>query len=131
MKGCNVVLPISGKPCVSGLCHADFIHHVAFRDDGRIEIYNAVTGSSACLPVRALEMSLWLVGRWTGSCAASVHWEFQGVFDSRARAEAACRDESYCVMPVALNKEIPHETSDFPHAYYPRAGQTADVPPID
>jgi len=50
----------------------------------------------------------------------TVHeWEFQGVFDSEAKAVAACRTEAWFVMPCKLNEELPAETMVAP-GYYPR-----------
>lgn len=37
-------------------------------------------------------------------------WEFQGLFSSKQKAEAACRNENYCVSgPYELDKELPDE----------------------
>lgn len=65
-------------------------------------------------------MTLYCVFQFKGACEAAPHIEFQGVFDSRERAEAACRDETYCVAQETLNQELPHETVVAP-GYYPKA----------
>jgi hypothetical protein len=47
--------------------------------------------------------------------------EFVGVFDSKSKAEAACRDFTYFVAgPIPLNESAPHETTP----NWPR-----DIPP--
>lgn len=63
----------------------------------------------------AKEVTLWIVGQHTGEEA----WEFQGVFDSEAKAIGACRDASYFVAPAALNETHSHESVPWPGAYYP------------
>ena len=40
-----------------------------------------------------------------------VRVEFVGVFDSREKAEAACRDELHLLGMCVLNDVAPHETS--------------------
>lgn len=42
---------------------------------------------------------------------APVRTEFQGVFDSREKAVAACRTERYVIGRCRLNDAAPHETS--------------------
>jgi hypothetical protein len=46
-------------------------------------------------------------------------WELQGIFDSDTKAIIACRDESYFVSPITINKELPHETITMSCCLYP------------
>jgi len=39
-------------------------------------------------------------------------WEFIGVFDSREKAVAACRDASYFIGRCAMNDAAPHERTN-------------------
>jgi hypothetical protein len=53
-------------------------------------------------------MNVWLVVQFRDD--GDARWEFQGVFDSKERAEKACRTADYCVAgPYLVNAEIPHE----------------------
>jgi len=62
-------------------------------------------------------MELWVVGKVVFEDRQ--RWEIQGVFDNEALAVAACRDEWYFVGPVVLNEVLPHESVEWPGAYYP------------
>lgn len=48
-------------------------------------------------------------------------WELSGVFDSKEKAIAACRDENYWWAKVNLNEQFPHETCQFEEYGYPKA----------
>jgi hypothetical protein len=69
--------------------------------------------------------TIYLVGQIKGPhrrkpADPSPPWEIQGIFDSVALAEAACRDENYFVQPMKLNESLPHETVEPPAGgYYP------------
>lgn len=80
-------------------------------------LYEAMPADVALMPVPT---TLFLVFQLKGECDAAGHFEFQGAFDSRERAEAACREENYCVFPCTLNLELPHETVAAPGCYYPK-----------
>ena len=72
---------------------------------------------------------MWLVGQ-VKNCFVELEdvvWEFQGVFDNEGVAITACRDRSYFVAPIELNKEFPHETQEFPDSYFPVQGVTNDT----
>ena len=58
---------------------------------------------------------LWLVGQWRGD----YEWEFQGVFSSKEKAIAACRNNNYFLAPVYLNSECPDEKRGMPNCEYP------------
>lgn len=65
-------------------------------------------------------MRLWLCGNFI--CSADeirAVWEFAGIFDTEAKAVAACEDSHYFVAPVTLNESQPGESVIFPGAYYP------------
>ena len=70
--------------------------------------------------VDTLEPTLWLVGQYHSGEIPNIVWEFQGVFDSKQKALAACRNEYYFVAPVVLNEEIPDDTYVFPGLVYPK-----------
>jgi hypothetical protein len=59
-------------------------------------------------------MNVWLVGQWKKE-----RWEVQGVFDTKDAAIAACRDYFYFVMPLEMNKQLPHETMQNKDTWYP------------
>lgn len=63
---------------------------------------------------------LWLVGKVNSENYKE--WEFQGVFITKARAVAACKDEFYFVGVLTLNEALPYESEDWPGAYYPMRG---------
>lgn len=65
---------------------------------------------------------LFVVGQFIAETSRGIVWDFQGVFDSREKAFAACRDESYSVQSAVLNQELPHESSEFPDCEYPLLG---------
>ena len=56
-------------------------------------------------------MKLWIVGQ---VFEGGIEWEFQGVFDDFAKAEAACRDGSYFICTATLNESLPHESVPWP-----------------
>ena len=69
---------------------------------------------------------LWIVGRYKQGEPGSIVWDFQGIFDSEAKAIAACRDWTYFVGPVTVNELLPHETSTNPRWDYPLADERGD-----
>ena len=52
----------------------------------------------------------WLVGQFRMQTAEGPVWDCQGIFDSHEKAVAACRTQNYFIMPLELNKQLPHET---------------------
>jgi hypothetical protein len=64
-------------------------------------------------------MDLWLVGQYKSGDWPEVVWEFTGIFDSEQKAVHACRDWTYFVAPIKLNKQLPHETVHLEGEYYP------------
>ena len=69
-----------------------------------------------------MDRELWVCGQLTGEyCGRGTPWEFQGIFSSEAKADAACRNETYFIYPVQLDVELPDDPIDAPKARYPRA----------
>lgn len=65
--------------------------------------------------------TLWLVGQFIAETEHGNVWAFQGIFETRELAVAACRDRNYSVQSVRLNEEIQHGTQYFPDCEYPKA----------
>jgi len=66
-------------------------------------------------------MQLYIVGKYRSGEFPNVVWDFNGVFDSQEKAEAACKDEFYFVGPATLNESLPDQTETWPGCYYPKA----------
>ena len=67
-----------------------------------------------------MSRQLWLVGQFRVEIPPEgVIWDFQGVFDTKDRAVAACRHSGYFYAPITLNEELPDATKPFPDAEYP------------
>jgi len=62
-------------------------------------------------------MDLWIVGKALDPKRSA--WELQGVFDSKAQAMVACRDTTYFVGTVPSNVLLPHDSTEWPEAFYP------------
>ena len=63
---------------------------------------------------------LWICGQLKGKWHKDgSKWEFQGVFDTRKKAVAACRNDSYCIWSAQLNEELPDEMVLGADACYP------------
>lgn len=60
---------------------------------------------------------LFIVGKTTSECGSI--WEFQGVFDTKQKAVAACRDARYFVAPATLNLASPDEKTVWAGAFNP------------
>jgi hypothetical protein len=67
-----------------------------------------------------MNKTFWLVSKFIASVEQGVVWDFQGIFETRDLAIAACRNESYSIQSVELNEELPDESSDFPDCEYPK-----------
>lgn len=66
-------------------------------------------------------MQVWIVGQFRQQTPHGNVWDFQGVFDSRAGAAAACRTSNYFIAPCDVNSELPPQTESWPGAEYPAA----------
>jgi Zn finger protein HypA/HybF involved in hydrogenase expression len=79
-----------------------------------------VTGPSSDKLVNPI---LWIVGataKQSEGCAVVERWEFIGVFTTKEKATAACKDEFYFIAPMAMNRPAPHESNvPWPGCYYP------------
>lgn len=67
-------------------------------------------------------MELWICGQYRSggdNGVGDVVWDFQGVFSTRAKALAACRNRNYFIAPVVLDREVPDETEEMPGYEYP------------
>ena len=64
-------------------------------------------------------MELWLVGQYRSGEIPNIVWDFQGIFSTKGKALAACRNEWYFIAPIALDVELPDEVVQMPGAYYP------------
>ena len=66
------------------------------------------------------ETQLWIVGQVPSlEGSANNEWQFAGVFSSEKLAIEACRTDNYFIGPAKLDAPLPHETFDWPGAYYP------------
>jgi hypothetical protein len=63
--------------------------------------------------------TLWLVGQFRAVTESGTAWDFQGIFETRELAVAACRNRNYGVIPVLLNEEVPDEKHEFQECIYP------------
>jgi hypothetical protein len=72
-------------------------------------------------------MKLYLVGQFEAKVKEGIVWEFQGIFDSREKALAACRDSNYCIQSVELNESLPHGQLEFQDSEYPIPPQVAQL----
>ncbi len=69
-------------------------------------------------------MELWLCGQHQSENGDEVAWLFQGIFNSREKALAACRTRKYFIAPVELNVSLGHEVEQFKGGEYPLWEQT-------
>ena len=53
-------------------------------------------------------------------------WQYHGVFDNEKMALKECIDYRYFIGPTSLNEPMPHESIDWPDAYYPIARKQED-----
>ena len=70
-------------------------------------------------------MELWICGQHQSENGDEVAWLFQGIFDSKEKAIAACRTDKYFIAPVTLNESLGHEPIAFPDGEYPLWGKVA------
>ena len=70
-----------------------------------------------------MSAQVWIVGHYlnSGGCDGPV-WAFQGVFDTEAKEEAACRNSWYFIAPAEMNESLPETTEIWPSARYPLEG---------
>lgn len=62
-------------------------------------------------------MDLWITGQYRD--ALTLTWEFQGIFDSKQKAIAACRSDRYHIFKVKLNESLPDDRVDNLPCWYP------------
>ncbi len=65
---------------------------------------------------------LWIVGkcRRYDERTETFNWDFQGVFDTKEKAIAACKSIADFVAPAVLNKELPEKSEEWKGCFYPR-----------
>ena len=63
--------------------------------------------------------TIWVAGKHRGVIENGQAWDLQGVFDSEALAEAACKTPEDFIGPVALNTPLPQEATSWPGVRYP------------
>jgi hypothetical protein len=69
---------------------------------------------------------LWLVEQFLAETPSGNVAGFQGVFDTKEAAVAACRDANYCVTRIELNAQIPHGAVPRPMNWYPHTEPEPD-----
>jgi len=90
--------------------------------DGRLDGFEKRPAAEAAY----VDQELWLVQQFVGGywSEREQNWvdcvyEFQGIFDSREKAVAACLNERYLINKVSLNKPSPDEKVFFPDTEFP------------
>lgn len=66
------------------------------------------------------DKKLFICGQWKKTTKTGIVWEFQGVFSTKALAEAACINSTYFYFPAKLNEQLPNESVAVPDACYPK-----------
>lgn len=68
-----------------------------------------------------MSQEVWIVGQRSDVVGASEQWTFGGVFTTKEKALAACRDWTYFTGRCTLDDSAPHETSSdwLKDAHYP------------
>lgn len=66
-----------------------------------------------------MDNRLWLCGKYRLGESSYVVWDFQGIFSTKAKAVAACRNRNYFIFPCAIDEELPDETIIPPEYEYP------------
>jgi hypothetical protein len=68
--------------------------------------------------------TLWIVGQYRSGEDLNAVWDFQGVFSSREKAIAACRDRNYFIAPATLDAALRHEPFEWEGCEYPLCEST-------
>lgn len=73
---------------------------------------------------------VWIVGQRSDLSGETEQWTFSGVFTSKEKAIAACRDSTYFCGACNLDEQAPHEVSNdwLRDAHYP-VPRTEDAAP--
>lgn len=66
---------------------------------------------------------IWVCGKYKSGLFPNVSWDIQGVFANKEKAIKACRDETYFIAPLELDKELPYGTHRWPGIIYPLEGK--------
>lgn len=72
---------------------------------------------------------VWIVGQRSDVTGDTEQWTFSGVFTSKEKAVAACRDWTYFCGACNLDESAPHEVSTdwLRDAHYPRGREQPEV----
>ena len=65
---------------------------------------------------------VWICGQYKSGEFLNTVWDLQGIFSTREKAVAACRNENYFIAPVTVDEVVPDETTSFPGVEYPLSG---------
>ena len=68
---------------------------------------------------QAEPQKLWIVGL-TKDDDPDRDWNFIGVFDSKDKAEAACRTANHWIGPAKMNEDTGDQTVEWEGAYWPK-----------
>jgi hypothetical protein len=66
-------------------------------------------------------MRLWAVALVRSGSFPNVVWKLVGIFSTREKAEAACKDRMYFVMPVELHEDHGTEPTYSGEDYFPKS----------
>ena len=61
---------------------------------------------------------LWLVFQYKPKKKDTWAFEIQGIFSNEQKAIKVCKDRNYSIMPLELDKALPHKTGNSTN-YYP------------
>lgn len=64
-------------------------------------------------------MKLWVCGQYRSGKIKNVVWDLSGVFSSKKKAISACKDKTYFIGPIELDKQSPDETVVWSDVEYP------------
>ena len=62
-----------------------------------------------------MKKKLWLVGQYR----LGHRFVFQGIFSTKKKAIAACKNWRYWIVPVLIDKQLPDESISMSGSYYP------------
>jgi hypothetical protein len=115
----TITLAVSGPQCPEvspGAQAPDLMVRLVRHSNGRVSV-DAIEGTETLTLAPAIAEVieapiLWFVGqvRFQGNDDVPSSWEMQGIFTSREKAIAACRNEHYFVCPVESDSPFPDGT---------------------
>jgi hypothetical protein len=66
-------------------------------------------------------MRLWVVALIRSGTFPNVVWDLQGVFSTREKAEAVCKDHLFCVIPIELDEEYSIDPVGSSEDHFPKS----------